>query len=131
MRIVSIVIALALIGLAASCAKVPPPTQEELYSRDQWAAIVTEQDRKMVFDEVSLHTSWSEKRKLLYEIDRFQHIWRSEDRKARAATQKSKDKSATKPTTRATTRASTHPTTQHMHTGTGHFKERAPGEPEE
>jgi hypothetical protein len=127
MKAITIFVTLTLILLAASCAKVPPPTQEEFYSRDQWAAIVTEQDRKLVFDEVSVHTSWSEKRKLQYEIDRFQHIWRSEDRKARAATQKS-EKAATKPTTRAATRATTHPTTQHMHTGTGHFKERGQGE---
>jgi hypothetical protein len=113
--------------LLASCAHIPKPTQEELYARDRWATMVTEQDRQTVFDETAMHTGWSEKRKVLYQLDRFQHLWRTEDRKAREAATKQAAAShaaatraeaaraarlASRPSSRATTRhRSSHATT--------------------
>jgi hypothetical protein len=89
MRVRVITLGIGLSGLLlASCAHIPKPTQEELYARDRWAAIVTEQDRQTVFDETAMHTGWSEKRKVLYQLDRFQRIWRTEDRKSREAATK-------------------------------------------
>ena len=129
MRVRIITLCIGLSGLLlASCAHIPKPTQEELYARDRWAAIVTEEDRQTVFDETAMHTGWSEKRKVLYQLDRFQHIWRTEDRKAREAATKQAAAThaaatraeaaraarlASRPSTRATTRRrSLHGTTE-------------------
>jgi hypothetical protein len=103
MRVRVTVLALAGLMLASSCAKVPPPTQEELYARDQWAAVVTEEDRRQVFAEANNHTSWSEKRKVQYETLRFQKLQRNEERKQRW----------NEPSRKAGTRPATHPT-EHM-----------------
>ena len=117
--------------LVGSCGHIPQPTQEEMYARDRWAAMVTEEDRQMVFDEVAMHTSWSEKAKILYELNRFQHIWHTEDRKSREATTKQEastraaatreqaeraarlsSRPSSRSSTRATTRHHFHSTTQ-------------------
>jgi hypothetical protein len=110
--------------LLASCGHIPQPTQEELYARDRWAAMVTQEDRQMVFDEVGTHTSWSEKAKVLYELNRFQHLWHTEDRKSREATTKQEASTraaatreqaarAARLSSRPTSRSGSHATTRH------------------
>lgn len=102
--------------LLASCAHIPKPTQEELYARDRWATMVTEQDRQMVFDETAMHTGWSEKRKVLYQLDRFQHIYHTEDRKAREAATKqaaANRAAATRAAAARAARLASRPSTRH------------------
>ena len=110
MRVCVTVMAIAALLAGGACMKVPAPTQEELYARDQWAALVTEQDRETVLRQSNVHTGWSEKRKVLYQLDQFQRLARSEERKARWA-EDAKKKAATRASTRAATRLTTRPTT--------------------
>jgi hypothetical protein len=121
-------IVLAGLLLIASCTKIPPPTQEEFYARDQWAMQVTEDDRKTVFDETHMHTGWSEKRKVLYELDRFQRIARNEERNGRWEDEKKHNAATQAATTRSSTRPSSRPTTRRRSTKTG---TGAPGDTEE
>jgi len=79
---------------------VPKPTAQEIAARDKWAAVVSPAARQQVMDEAAHHTAWSEKRKVRYEIDRFQRVYKQEQ------SRKSHGGSTTRP---ATTRAATRP----------------------
>jgi hypothetical protein len=88
----------AAVAMAVSCTPVPPATAQERSARDQWAARVSPQARQEVMAEADRHTNWGEKRKIQYEIDRFQKIYHQEQLKVRKHAP-----STTSPTTAATT----------------------------
>jgi hypothetical protein len=92
--------------------EVPKPTAQEIAARDKWAAVVSPAARQQVTDEAARHTAWSEKRKVRYEIERFQHVYKQEQsRKSHAATRPA-TRATTRPATRATTRPATRATTR-------------------
>jgi hypothetical protein len=102
MRIVLLTFALASLLPLASCVQMPKPTPQEIAARDKWAAVVSPAARERIMDDAAHHTAWSEKRKIRYEIDQLQHVYKQEQsRKSRAAT-----RAATRPATRAATRPS-------------------------
>jgi hypothetical protein len=83
-RIVSLVTICAVAALASSsCTPIPPATPQERSVRDQWAAKVSPEARQQVMAEADRHTNWGEKRKIQYEIDRFQKIYHQEQLKVR------------------------------------------------
>jgi hypothetical protein len=99
----------------AACQSVPKADPEEIEIRDQWAAKVPPADRDRVIAEAEHHTGWGEKAKLRYEVDQFQRLVKSQDRKARSTAHKG----TTHPTTHASTRMATSPhlsTTRHSTT---------------
>jgi hypothetical protein len=81
-----------------SCNPIPPATAQERSVRDQWAARVSPDARQQVIAEAERHTNWGEKRKIQYEVDRFQKIYQQEQLKVRKHAP-------------ATTRAATGPST--------------------
>ena len=85
-------------ALMVGCESIPRPTAEELKVRDQWAAVVSPETRRKVIAEIDRHTGWAEKRKVLFEIDQYQHVYREAERKARW------EKAATQPATGPATR---------------------------
>jgi hypothetical protein len=101
---VSLVTVWAAAAFASSCSPIPPATPQERSVRDQWAAKVSPEARQQVMAEAERHTNWGEKRKIQYEIDRFQKIYHSEQLKVR------KRSPTTATTTRATAAATTGPT---------------------
>ena len=62
----------------------PKPSAEELKARDQWGAVIAPDARRKVIDEARRHTNWTEKRRVQFEIEQFQHIYRDQQRKSRA-----------------------------------------------
>ena len=78
------VIAVAALFLASDCRTVPEATSEELAIRDQWAALVPEATRQAVVEEAARHTEWGEKRKVRFEVERFEHYVHDREKKSRA-----------------------------------------------
>src|SRR5438477_9276586 len=68
----------------SSCMSLPRPTPAELKARDAWAALLPPDVRQKVIDEANRHTNWTEKRRVQFEIERFQHLHRDQERKTRA-----------------------------------------------
>ncbi len=68
----------------SSCLSLPKPSAAELKARDQWGALLPAGVRQKVIDEAKRHTNWTEKRRVQFEIERFQHIYREQERKNRA-----------------------------------------------
>jgi hypothetical protein len=95
--IISLVSAFAFAASASSCTPIPPATPQERSARDQWAAKVSPEAQQQVMAEADRHTNWGEKRKIQYEIDRFQKIYHQEQLKVRKRS----------PTTTATTTPAT------------------------
>jgi len=85
----------SLLLVLSSCSSLPKPSPDELKARDQWGALISPAARQRVVDEAKHHTNWTEKRRVQFEIERYQHIYRDQQRKSRA----------TQPTTRSATRA--------------------------
>ena len=79
-----LVILFPLAAALASCAHLPPASQEEIYARDQWAQKVSPTVRQQVHAEAERHTNWGEKRKVQFEISRYQHVYQQEQKKTRA-----------------------------------------------
>jgi hypothetical protein len=83
MRSTSLICVL-LVLILTSCSSLPKPSADELKARDQWGALIAPQTRQRVIDEANHHTNWTEKRRVQFEIERFQHIYRDQQRKSRA-----------------------------------------------
>ena len=97
-RVLSI-LCVPIAAAALSCSPIPPATPQERSVREQWAAKVSPEARQQVVAEAERHTNWGEKRKIQYEIDRFQKIYHQEQLKVR--------KHAPPATTRAATALTT------------------------
>ena len=94
MRLPSLFFPAGLLVFLPACAQVPPATREEIKLRDDWAARVFPPVRQQVIEDADRHTNWGEKRKIQYEIERYQHAYRDQQHKART----------TQPSTKAITR---------------------------
>ena len=86
----SAVILCYLLVVVPACRTVPPATAQERSARDQWAALVSPVERQTVYDEAARHTDWGEKRKIRFEIERFEHILREQQHKPRTTQPASK-----------------------------------------
>src|SRR5438128_500753 len=82
MRLGTAILVLFFLALPA-CRTVPPATPEERALRDQWAALVPLRDRQQVLDEAARHTDWGEKRKIRYEVERYEHLVREQKHKSK------------------------------------------------
>ena len=90
--------AFPLMAFACSPADIPP-TPEEIQFRDAWAAQISPQKRAEIDASVARHTSWTEKKKIVYEGLAYQKV----------ATNELKRKSTAKATTKPATRPSAQP----------------------
>jgi hypothetical protein len=70
-------------GWLGGCRTMPRATPRELEIRDEWAALVTPAERERVMGEAQKHTEWAERRKVRYEVDRFQHLYNAQRKKSR------------------------------------------------
>ena len=77
------------VALLVSCTGVPAASKDEIYARDQWAQKVSPTVRQQVHAEAERHTNWGEKRKVQFEISRYQHAYQQEQKKGRASTTRS------------------------------------------
>ena len=60
------------------CRGIPKATPEEIRVRDEWAASVPAQDRQRIMEEASHHGDWGEKRKIRFEVEHFQRVWKKQ-----------------------------------------------------
>jgi hypothetical protein len=79
------------------CRSMPQATPREREIRDEWAALIPPATRDRVITEAERHTEWGERRKVRYEVDRFQHLYNEQQKKSRRVDPASRPASA--PTT--------------------------------